>query len=371
MRTRRRVLFSSHGAGRYGAERVLLAMVEDAAASFDITVEFPHQGPALDIARAMGGVDVVVSGRSRLPRNAAEFVAFAASFPAACLRVGRVVRSSNWDAVWVNSVYNVSTAIAARRAGCRVVWHVHEANFPDPAGTAAAALVRSLADIVVVPSRFVAESFRAAGVPERMLRVVANGLLRPMAAAPLRPPDGRFVVGYVGQLAPRKRVPDVIDALALIERGAHAVVAGDGKARNSIETRIRRRNMQHAVTLHGYVDDVAAHMAMCDCIAIPSRNEPFGLVALEAMAVGRPVVAAHSGALPEVLGNAALYHRTGDSATIAGHMQQLRSDPGLVAKLIANGNARVSLFTRQGLMDGVASVLREVMADEPVRDAAP
>src|SRR5690606_4410431 len=100
-----RLFLSSHGASPYGAERVLLMLAEGfAARGHDVTLEIPHEGPALDAARRLAGVRVWHSRRPRLPRNAAELARYLAGAPRAVLRLSREIRRGRYDLVWVNSM---------------------------------------------------------------------------------------------------------------------------------------------------------------------------------------------------------------------------------------------------------------------------
>jgi len=347
-----RILLSSHGASMFGAERVLLALAEGLAArGHSITLEFPHDGPAVDAARALTAVHVVVSRRVRLPRNAPELLRYAARTPASVRILRSVIEQAACDVVWVNSMYNAHAALAARAAHTPAIWHVHERCLPGVAGTALRRFVHAASRAVVAPSRFVGDSFGRT-------HVVANALLTPLqplparAAAPLR-------IGYIGQFEPRKRAPDVVAAVAQLEH-ATAVLVGDGKARAAVEAAIARHQLHERVTLTGFRTDIRAALDGCSCIVIPSRNEPFGLVALEAMALGLPVIAADSGALPDVLGDAALLYPPGDVDALVQQLQRLAADSTLHSRLRERGLTRVRDFTMTRMLDGIEAVLQRV-----------
>ena len=353
-----KLLLVSHSASPYGAERVLNALgrgLEERG--HDVTVDYPHAGPALEAAR--GAVsDVRVSGRHRLPRNAREVLGFLATAPSAVGRVRRLARDGDPDVVWINSLYNPWAALGARLSGRPVVWHLHEYPLPEPLGLATALLVGATATGVAAISRFVADGWRRYPWLRRRIAVLPNPLLDP--AEPVGTPDRPFTVGYVGQLEPRKRVTDLVRAVARLPDDVHAVIVGDGKDRPATEAVIRDGRAGHRIRLAGYRDDVRAQLARFHCVAIPSLREPFGLVALEAMAAGVPVVAARSGALPEVLGDAALYHDPGDPHDLADQIRKLKADPDLRADLVETGQRRVATFRRDVWLDGAEAIARAV-----------
>ena len=357
-----RVLCLSHGASPFGAERVLLAVAEGfAARGHDVLVDFPHTGPAVDRAEAMDAVAARITPRRRLPRSALEVPGYLATGPAACLAVRRAIREYAPDLVWVNSMYNPWAAIGARLSGVPVVWHLHEATLREPLGSPMAALIGWAADRIVVVSEFTARGFRQYPWLRDRLVVARNPFLEPPgdgtgahedsagAHGDTARDDGDgpaddepFTVGYLGQLEPRKRVPDLVAAVARVT-GVRALVVGDGKARGAVEAAVRAEGVEDRVELPGFVADIGPALARFDCMAIPSLREPFGLVALEAMAAGVPVVAARSGALPEVLADAALYHEPERPAELARQVRRLRDD--IVAPRIVSGRSRFGLHS--------------------------
>jgi glycosyltransferase involved in cell wall biosynthesis len=80
-------------------------------------------------------------------------------------------------------------------------------------------------------------------------------------------------------------------------------------------------------------------------LAYPSRYEGFGLVSLEAMGAGVPVVASRAGALPEVLGDAAVLVDPDDVAGLAAALEQVSSDEELRADLVRRGRERVARYS--------------------------
>ena len=355
---RLRFLLSSHGASPYGAERVLLILAEGIAArGHSVTIELPHDGPALDAARQLEGVRVWHSKRPRLPRNASEMARYVAGAPSALLRLHGAIRRDRYDVVWVNSMFNPLAAIAARLAGTPVVWHLHERNLRGPAALPMAWLVRACSAVSVPVSRFVAETFqRIPGGGGRSEVLFEQFPVLP-ALDPARS-DGAFTVGFVGQFEPRKRVADLLRAIAHVP-GARALLVGDGKRRDEVEQTLTRRHLSEKVELAGLQKDVVPFYQRMHCVVIPSRDEPCPLVAFEAMSTGRPVIASRHGGHPEVLGEAALYFPLGDSDALAACITRLKDDPALRAELRQRGLDRVRLFGREQWLDQVEAIARE------------
>lgn len=360
-----RILLSSHGAGAYGAERMLLALARGLTArGHQVIVDFPHDGPALALARGIVGLDLRVGRRRRLPRNLAEGLLYAAGIPSGIGGILRLIRETRPDMVWANSLFNPWAVVAARLAGIPVVWHLHERSLPGPLSVLPSLFVAGATLRAVAVSEYVAGSYRPRRLVRRRLIVVHNPLLEEMTPHD-PPPERPFTVAYVGQLEPRKRAQDLAAALADLP-DATGVFVGDGKARGRLERAIDDHGVRPRTRLLGYRDDVPDQLGRAHALAIPSLREPFGLVALEAMAAGVPVVAARSGALPEVLGDAALYHEPRDPKDLARRLRQLRADSALRIELRDRGLRRVNEFDHSRWLDTMETLVRAAGANPEV-----
>jgi glycosyltransferase involved in cell wall biosynthesis len=204
------------------------------------------------------------------------------------------------------------------------------------------------------------------GISAGRVSVVHNGIdPQPyLSAEPadLPVPPGVFVVGTVAHLSPKKGFAELLRAAARVP-GAHFVIAGDGPMRPEL-ARAAQAELKGRLHLLGWREDVPALMRRIDAYCLPSRREPFGLVLVEAMAAGRPVVAFRSGGAPEVVvdGETGLLAPPGDADALAACIQRLAGDPQLRRRLGDAGRSRaLSHFTldRQAarLLDEFRSVV--------------
>jgi glycosyltransferase involved in cell wall biosynthesis len=189
------------------------------------------------------------------------------------------------------------------------------------------------------------------------MTVVHNGI-DPAPFLDARPADlpilnGAMCVGTVAHLSAKKGYADLVRASSVLP-DIQFFAAGEGPLRSMIESRARGR-----VKLLGFRDDVPALMNRFDVFCLPAHREPFGLVFLEAMAAGKPVVAYRSGGAPEVIadGETGFLAEPGEPDSLAGRIETLRADPGLRMKMGQAGRQRVlDRFT----LDRCASRLAEV-----------
>jgi glycosyltransferase involved in cell wall biosynthesis len=152
-------------------------------------------------------------------------------------------------------------------------------------------LVQHAAETIVVPSSSVAAVATAwAGIPVEKIVVIPNAIdladwpdASPVPAADPRP----YPVVFLGRLDPVKDVPTLVKAAAIVGPSIRLHVYGDGPDRERIERSIASDN----VTLHGAIARPQAVLAGAGALVLPSLAEGFGLVLIEAMAAGVPVIA--------------------------------------------------------------------------------
>jgi glycosyltransferase involved in cell wall biosynthesis len=207
---------------------------------------------------------------------------------------------------------------------------------------------------VVPVSLALGDLLARAGVPPSSIRTVRNGVALDQwgIAEPRRRPAGFHVV-FAGQLLPDKGLPELLEAIDRLRADGREVtlsIAGEGPLREM-------RKARHLRWL-GQVDDLDALFGSADAVAVPSHREGFGLVALEAMAAGVPVVTSTAGALPEVTGEAGLHHAVADVDALTDRLRSLADDPRLRARLGRAGQRRARrLFPLEEMVRGHASIL--------------
>lgn len=159
----------------------------------------------------------------------------------------------------------------------------------------------------------------------------------------------RFVI-YVGVIEPRKNLPTLFKAFAMLKGllPHKLVLAGDvGWYGKSIIEEIRRLGLDGQVIHTGYVpdEDLPAMICGADALVYPSLAEGFGLPVLEAMACGTPVICTSAPALPEIAEGAALMVDPHDANGWAGALRQLLTDSDLRLELRRKGLERASQFS--------------------------
>lgn len=178
--------------------------------------------------------------------------------------------------------------------------------------------------------------------------------------------ETRFIL-FVGTLQPRKNLVRLVEAfekLADGDSGITLVLAGyRGWMMEDIDQAIASSRHRNRVILPGRIPDadLPALYSAAATVALPSLYEGFGLPALEAMACGSPVLVSNRGALPEVVGNAALIVDPLSSDAIAAGLTKL-TDSALRAQLSKGGRERAKQFRWENAGRETLSVLRDSYA---------
>ena len=171
----------------------------------------------------------------------------------------------------------------------------------------------------------------------------------------------------VGTIEPRKNYARLIEAFAEARRmpggPAMLVIAGrKGWLYDDVFAAVERHSVSDGVRFAQYVSEADLRGLYCaaDMLAMPSIYEGFGLPAVEAMALGTPVICSNGGSLPEVVGDAALIVPPEDVSGLAEALAQVARDPQLRQDLIACGLARSGMFTWEGAAQAHLAVYRNL-----------
>ncbi|MBW3643865.1 MAG: glycosyltransferase family 4 protein [Actinobacteria bacterium] len=218
-------------------------------------------------------------------------------------------------------------------------------------------------------SRFVLDDAeRRFGLSAAKGRVIHNGVEvgGDEKPEPLGLPFERFVLA-LGRVVAKKGFDLLVAAFAKVA-AAHPdvglVIGGDGAAHSALVALAGQFGVAERVVLPGRLDrsQVAWAMANAEVFVLPSRVEPFGIVVLEALRAGRPVVVSSHGGAPEIV----RHEREGlvadpfDTEGLASAMSRLLDEPALAGRLAAAGRRRVEDFSWEHLAAEYSELYQQV-----------
>lgn len=206
------------------------------------------------------------------------------------------------------------------------------------------------------------EILRTRLVPKRKLEVFHLGIdlssYRPAAdpraaVRALGIPDSAPVVGTVGRLEAPKGHAYLLQALARLPARVRAVIVGGGVLRERLEADAETLGVADRVVFTGFREDMLDLLQGFDVFALPSLWEGLGVVLLEAMAYGKPLVASAVGGVTDVVvpGETGLLVPREDPKALAQALARLLDDRALAQRLGAAGRARVERAFRSDVAD--------------------
>jgi len=367
-----RILFVNHTGLKSGAETVTLDLLTRLPASINPVLACPP-GRLADDARADGIPVTSISGVSASLRL----------HPANTLRgIGQLVRMG-WNiralARHLRADLVHATSIRAGLAACLppgprapVAVSLHDCLPPGPASTLTQRLVDARAAVVFANSCYTARAWRSAERSGPPLRVVYPGIdLTRQAAVDRHAARARIglagpgpLLGVAAQITPWKGQAIAIRALRGVRQrlpGAQLALVGEPKfvARatrydnsaylGELRSLVAALGLESAVHFLGQRDDMPTVMAAIDVLLVPSIEEPFGLVVVEAMAAGTPVVATTDGGPAEIIrdGIDGRLVPPRDAERWASTVCDVLLDPTARARLTEAGHDRARRFSAE------------------------
>jgi glycosyltransferase involved in cell wall biosynthesis len=365
----RRVLYL-HATSEIGGSDVSLVRIIETLdrRRFQPLVALPADGPLVERLRRAACPVFFVPGMKKLTtrRGRLYFAHYALTYPAGVAEIARLIRREAVDIVHTNTIHNLHGFMAALVAGRPHVWHVREIVWQSRALRSLERLLAGrLSSRTIVTSDAVGGMFRnRRGAVPSGVRTISNGV--DLSAFNLHHdgrsvrrdlglPDECPVAGIVCRLDRWKGVDTFLRAAALCRADCpdarFVVVGGPIEGQEAYEHELkalsRSLDLDDAVVWTGWrfqpADMPRVHAALSVLVLASRHPEPFGLVLLEAMASGKPVVATRHGGPMEICvnGETGLLVPPEDTYAMAVAMTRLLSDQATASTMGQAGRKRV------------------------------
>jgi glycosyltransferase involved in cell wall biosynthesis len=369
-------------AERGGSDTGLLRLVRSLPPDeFDCHLVLPGPAPlAREFTAAGATLHTVPMRRISTSYGASDWATYVAGWPVAVSRIARLIRRLDADVVQTNSLHSLYGWAAAAATRRPHVWHAREIVVQsDAALKLERYLARRFADRVVCMSQAIADQLDPANV-EVVRETVDPSEFRADLAGRFRArtgiPDDAPLAGTVGRLDTWKGFDvlfDAFDAAKARRADLHLVVAGGevrGKEQLAVGLAARAERTPDVHWL-GPRADVAELYADLDVFVLPSTEpEPYGIVVVEALASGTPVVVTDAGGAPEIVDHAPPGSGTrvppGDATALADALVDVTP-----ATTSAAGRAARRSLQPASEMDRFAEIFRQVADARPRHQSAP
>lgn len=304
--------------------------------------------------------------------------------------ITKLLKELNIDLLYMNNQpsSNLEGIIAAKKAGISSL--LHSRIEADLNSFEINTVNRWLTKMICV-SEGIKESFVRQGVDNLRCSVVHNGIDIKMIPA-IHPDkirqefnikENELLIGGVGSLVKRKRFNDLIKAVSKIQNTEYrtqttehktdkthihpnkikCIIVGDGAERKSLQKEIDNNRLNDRVILTGFKPDAVSCINALDVFILPSEREGFPRVILEAMLMGKPVIASRVAGLTELIidKQTGLLFQTGNTKELAGCISSLLSSSQLRKDMGQAGRKRViENFSIEKYVDKVSRILAEV-----------
>jgi glycosyltransferase involved in cell wall biosynthesis len=385
------VLYINHVSQISGAEMSLLGMLKHLNRDRYFPIVVCPPGGCLPRELSRLNVTTVTMNICRFRKAAGAFTlcGYACRYGSAVWKLRRIVKRHRIQLVHSNSTTaQVYGSLVARLCGIPSAWHARDLVALGFLGRT----LYSLSSVIIVPSKAVGAAIDAYGdgpkagrsaaaepadgtagpYADGKVRVIRNGIdiedwvdgpsdkncggSRGEELLPVRQEFGIDpdvpLIGMVGQFVSWKRHAVFIDGIYLAAKDVpniRALVVGDDlfgdhpRYKEELTDHCRNLGVEDRISFTGYRRDIRRVMAAIDVLVLPSRNEPFGRVILEAMATGRPVIATDVGGPPEVVrgGETGLLIPADEPQRLAEALVHLIKDPELRTRMGSAGRQRV------------------------------
>lgn len=391
-----RVLYIAEEPTTGGATEAMVELVQGLRERFhcDVTIltvndsEFNRRLSAMGIeSRAAGHVPFLWAPPSSLLMRPISLVRHCIKYwtvmPRVMRRLDSFIEAEDFDLVHSNLPRGDLGQRIARRHHIPHIVHLRELSFdhfrcvslrPHPNR-----VLLNRTDKFIAISESVREGWVRAGIPESFITTIydavqfddgVRGLLSDRASGAGSRSTEKFKIVFLGGCSVTRGIWQVLKAVAEISRfhAVHLDVYGADSRATQIEARafVKLRGLQDVITFHRADREIRRRLHSYDAAIVASRAEGFGRVVLEYQLSGIPVVAANTGALPELISHGKtglLYDRREGPKALAAALGRLIDDPDECRRLASNARRSAAQFQSVDTVKAVFDVYQEVLAD--------
>lgn len=327
----------------------------------------------LKIPRSLGWNNGVINRFIVLGKHGFSFLRYS-------FRLAKLVKDRRIDIIYVSGKKEVTLAfILSALTRTKYIYHAHGFSSSSDIGLLFRTAISNAKKIICV-SNHVKSTLLGAGIDESKLCVVYNGIVFPSEnlqdiSQKHVYKDQRLRLGFIGSIHSKKNPLILVNAVGeLINEGLDLELTIIGEPPSGSDTvyfdKLQSR-MKHYGETHfrylGYIDNVHGAINEFDVLVLPSTEESFGMVIIEAMYNSTPVIGSDIGGIPEVIDNevTGLLFRNEDICDLKKKIRQVYFDRALIISYGKNGHDRVvKLFDSRIQAKSIDDILKDVYEND-------
>lgn len=308
----KKILFIHSSAELYGSDKSLLNIVNNMNyEEFEIHIILPCEGSLVNKLKENRNIKVNVYDVAILRRKNLSFkglIKYIKQFIKSYKNIKKYVKENKIDIIYTNTSVVFPGAIVAKRMGIKSVWHIREIIKNKFENRIISSIVNYYSDIVITNSKATANAIM---VNKEKVKVVYNAVERvKIDKSQIKGENDKFVVGMAGRInrwkgqglfinAAEKVLEKCPNTLFVIAGSAYT---GEEYLEEELRSIIADKKLEKSIKLLGQVNNMGKFYEGIDLFVLPSiQPEPFGLVVIEAMDAGIPVIATNHGGPKEII----------------------------------------------------------------------
>lgn len=366
------ILFVHSSSELYGSDRSLLNIVKNIDKSkYNIYVILPCEGPLVDEMRKIPGVTTAIFEIAVLRRKNLSVVGvlrYIKEFVTSFKFIKKFIHEYKIDVVDTNTAVVFPGAVAAKYCKIKSVWHIREIIKSNTENKVVSFMMNAFADLIIANSKTTA---KALAVDQRKIRVVYNAVEEQENT--YHAPNQSLIVGMAGRINRWKGQKFFVDAAEIVHKKFPEVIfhiageayTGESYLKEDLKEYIARRNLSDTVLLLGQVDNMCEFYQNISIFVLPSiQPEPFGLVVIEAMEYGLPVIATKHGGPVEIISDGVDGYLVDykDPSEMACRIMELIQDSDKSRRMGERGKEKKrSVFSVSTMIQGIECVFEELL----------
>lgn len=335
----------------YGADRILLLVLDFLQKDYDITVILREYGPLIEyLKNEIKMIDIIIEKRMPIIRRDLMSLGGISHWLKDNIYFYKIIKIQHFDILYVNTLACFSISLLTKIQGRKNIIHVHEIiSKPKIVNFVTSSVALFSADKIIAVSEAVKLNMHAQFYKDK-IAVVHNGIKDLKHTNIVKKDTNKITFTLIGRIMPEKGQWFLLDALSHIKddiegKANFLLVGGPPPYRKELfielEKEITKKGLNNLVTLIGFLENTKDILAKTDVSLVPSiMADPFPTTVIEAMSFSKPVITTDHGGAKEIIedGENGYLIKKGDSIALSNKIMSMIENRDNISKM--GNNAR-------------------------------